>query len=235
MTGRSERRLPCIANPFAGGGRALDACARMNRRMQASGWSLESHTGASAAETRRFARELDLGDASAVAVAGGDETLFDVVNGLAERGPLPPIVVVPAGSGNSVAAVAELLRPRLIGAGARLDGASVDSDLLACITVTRHAGRGMRIAPAALLDDGELDLTVIRRGSRLRLAAVLQGVFDGSHVENPLVASRRLVHCSVDLEGNGGLVVDGELLSARRCDLRVDPRAARLLARGARG
>lgn len=43
-------------------------------------------------------------------------------------------------------------------------------------------GRGMRIAPDAQLDDGQLNICVVRRTSRLKLLRLFPTVFRGTHV-----------------------------------------------------
>lgn len=46
-----------------------------------------------------------------------------------------------------------------------------------------YYGQGMRIAPAATLADGLLDVVVIEAASRIALMRALPSVYDGSHVE----------------------------------------------------
>ena len=53
-----------------------------------------------------------------------------------------------------VASVLELLAPRLRPACARVDGERDDRVLLGVASITQHSGRGMRLAPNAVLDDG---------------------------------------------------------------------------------
>ena len=50
-----------------------------------------------------------------------------------------------------------------------------------------YYGSGMRIAPAATLDDGVLDVVVIEAASRVALMRSLPKVYDGSHVTLPEV------------------------------------------------
>src|SRR5690606_35907436 len=48
---------------------------------------------------------------------------------------------------------------------------------------SRYYGKGMAIAPAASVDDGELDVVVIEAARRLDLIRSLPKVYDGSHVD----------------------------------------------------
>ena len=50
-----------------------------------------------------------------------------------------------------------------------------------------YYGQGMKIAPAAAVDDGRLDVVVIEAASRLELVRSLPKVYDGSHVDLPEV------------------------------------------------
>ncbi len=66
---------------------------------------------------------------------------------------------------------------------------SVDGDVreyaAATVVVANSAyyGKGMRIAPAASLTDGVLDVIVIEAASRVALMRALPSVYDGSHVD----------------------------------------------------
>ena len=80
-----------------------------------------------------------------------------------------------------------------------------------------YYGSGMKIAPAAVLDDGLLDVIVIEASSRLRLVRALPSVYDGGHVDRDEVHvftgrsitlaadSRRPVPVGGDGEGLGVL------------------------------
>lgn len=63
-------------------------------------------------------------------------------------------------------------------------------------------GGGMRIAPEARIDDGLLDLVIVKEMSRLALLAVFPKVYAGKHVGHPAVAliRTRRVEFTVDRE-----------------------------------
>jgi diacylglycerol kinase (ATP) len=50
-----------------------------------------------------------------------------------------------------------------------------------------YYGKGMKIAPAAAIDDGLLDVVVIEAASKLELMRSLPTVYDGAHIERPEV------------------------------------------------
>ncbi|MGB9377990.1 MAG: diacylglycerol kinase, partial [Mycobacteriales bacterium] len=67
-------------------------------------------------------------------------------------------------------------------------------ELLATFVAVGNApayGGGMRIAPAADLSDGQLDVTVVGRLSRLELIRVKSTVYTGTHIDHPAVQTRR--------------------------------------------
>jgi len=54
-----------------------------------------------------------------------------------------------------------------------------------------YYGKGMKIAPDAVLDDGLLDVVVIEAASKLELMRSLPKVYDGGHVALPEVTVLR--------------------------------------------
>ena len=61
-------------------------------------------------------------------------------------------------------------------------------------------GGGMRIAPDAKIDDGLLDLVIVREISRRQLLAVFPKVYGGRHIGHPavLVARTRRAEITID-------------------------------------
>ena len=134
------------------------------------------------------------------------------------------------GTRYNFAAAAELLRPLMRHSEARIDGEPAATYLLGAACITQHTGKGMRIAPRATLDDGYLDLVLIRSGNRVQLATILARVFDGGHVTSSKVEYRRVEGFNLRLDGDGrDIVIDGELLHARHVKVSVVPRALLLL------
>ena len=122
-----------------------------------------------------------------------------------------------------VASMLELLAPRLRPACARVDGERDDRLLLGVASITQHSGRGMRLAPDAVLDDGLFDVVTIRRGFRPRLLGLLAAVQTGAHAGSSLVELRQARTLSLELEDDAGLVVDGEWVAARTAELEIVP------------
>ena len=80
---------------------------------------------------------------------------------------------------------------------------------------TIHTGAGMKAAPKAKLDDGLIDLIVIRSGvRRTRLLKVLPKLFDGSHINEPEVEYYQTSTFSLIPQIDEILNIDGEILGS---------------------
>ncbi len=73
-------------------------------------------------------------------------------------------------------------------------------------------GGGMRIAPEAALDDGLLDLVIVRRVSKPALLRVFPKVFHGTHVGHPAISIHRTRRVRMRFEPGALLAADGEVL-----------------------
>ncbi|MEO5986868.1 MAG: diacylglycerol kinase family protein [Candidatus Limnocylindria bacterium] len=71
-------------------------------------------------------------------------------------------------------------------------------------------GGGMRIAPAARLDDGQLDVCVVGDISRLTALRQLPNLYRGTHVSHPQVAMQRGASITIGGEANTRIHLDGE-------------------------
>ncbi len=112
----------------------------------------------------------------------------------------------------------------------RVDGVPLATQLLGVASLTQYSGRGMRLAPAALLDDGKLDLVQLERGPRASLARLFLQLLRGAQLRSPLLTSVQQASLELELWPGAELVLDGELVPAERVLLRMVPRAVELLA-----
>jgi diacylglycerol kinase (ATP) len=102
--------------------------------------------------------------------------------------------------------------------------------LVAFANSPRYGG-GMKIAPAALMDDGLLDCVVVREISRLELLRVFPHVFRGTHLRHPAVTMLRAASLRVALDRPLTSYGDGEPLvevGAEAVSFGVVPRALRV-------
>jgi len=91
-------------------------------------------------------------------------------------------------------------------------------------------GGGMKITPDAELDDGLLDVLIVKPLSRLNFIRIFPSVFKGTHVRHPKVSILRAKN--VRIEGDGVVVyADGERIGPAPVDVQIVPGALRVLAK----
>lgn len=101
--------------------------------------------------------------------------------------------------------------------------------MLISVANGQSIGGGMKVAPDAVLDDGYLDLFIVRPLSRAGFLAVFPKVFSGRHVAHPAVELRRVRR--VELEARGVVAyADGERIGPLPLTIDVVPGALRVLA-----
>jgi diacylglycerol kinase (ATP) len=108
-----------------------------------------------------------------------------------------------------------------------------DSDLvcrgaatLIVIANSRQYGNGARIAPAAMLDDGWLDLVVVTPRSACRRIWDARRLFNETFSHAPGVSTHRIRHAIIRSDSALECHVDGESwIDARSLEVRVHPRA----------
>jgi diacylglycerol kinase (ATP) len=94
--------------------------------------------------------------------------------------------------------------------------------IIACNTI--HTGKGMKMAPKAKLDDGLMDIIVVKhKASRLKLLSMLPTVFNGTHINNPLVEYYKASSFSLIPKEDELLNIDGELAGSTPIDVKVIP------------
>ena len=107
MTFAPPKAVLLIRNPIAGRRRRglVDAVVR---QVRAEGWTVDLVDTEAVGDARRLAETCDATRYAVIAVAGGDGTINEVVNGLAQRGEgvpalAPALAIVPLGTANVLA------------------------------------------------------------------------------------------------------------------------------------
>ena len=90
----------------------------------------------------------------------------------------------------------------------------------------RLIGGGRMIAPAAIIDDGMLDLCLIEAMSTLEFVALARKVAGGDHIDDPRVRYIQASSIVMEFAREMKLNTDGEVFSATRCEYSILPRAA---------
>lgn len=90
-------------------------------------------------------------------------------------------------------------------------------------------GRGMELAPDALLDDGMLDVVMIGEMSKLRLLRALPKVFNGGHVDVPGVRIERACTVRVAADRPMSVYADGDPIATLPIEITTLPASIRVL------
>ncbi|MFS0867917.1 diacylglycerol kinase family protein [Microbacterium sp. 179-B 1A2 NHS] len=114
----------------------------------------------------------------------------------------------------------------------RPDGTTtrISEDLLiAAVGNGPSYGGGIPVCPDARMDDGLLDVTVVRPAGRIALLRLLRRVYAGTHTDAPQVSTYRVSAITLVSPGGTGYA-DGEPLGALPVRIDVLPAAVRVFA-----
>jgi diacylglycerol kinase (ATP) len=93
-------------------------------------------------------------------------------------------------------------------------------------------GGGMRIAPLASIEDGLLDLCLVKEVSRTTLLRMLPRVFSGGHLDHPQVFYVKTPWVQIDSEAPMEVFADGEFMQRVPVRIEVIPAALEVLVAG---
>ena len=93
--------------------------------------------------------------------------------------------------------------------------------MLAVFANSPRYGGGVRIAPAARLDDRQLDVCIVHRTSRTQLLWTLPRAYNGGHVRKPFVEMRRGAEFRVESNAPMDIFADGEMLTRTPVTFRI--------------
>ena len=114
----------------------------------------------------------------------------------------------------NIAAVIEILKGTKRIAEFSYDNESFHEDdyvfILGCNTI--HTGRAMKAAPSAKLNDGLLDIVIVRKANRFKLLLLFPKLFSGDHIKSPLVEYKQIKKFSIKPKIDSDLNIDGELV-----------------------
>ena len=98
-----------------------------------------------------------------------------------------------------------------------------DKFMFAAICNTIHTGKGMKIAPHAKLNDGLMDLVLIKDASRFKLLLLMSKLFNGTHIENDIVEYIQIKKIELKPKNITKLNIDGEIKGLTPFKLTVMP------------
>ena len=122
----------------------------------------------------------------------------------------------------NIASVFEIIKNKRRDSKLIVDGKERDSSfsfIIACNT--KYVGRDMKMAPKAKIDDGEIDLIIVKKTSSFTLFSVFPKLFDGTHIDHDAC---EYVHCksfSIQPREHGSLNIDGEIIGSTPVSVNV--------------
>ena len=99
--------------------------------------------------------------------------------------------------------------------------------IIGCNTI--HTGKAMKMAPLAQLNDGKIDLIIVRKTSRINLLKLFPKLFSGDHIKSPLVEYRQVESFSISLEETNDLTIDGEIIGTTPLNVQMIPKMVNVL------
>ena len=126
--------------------------------------------------------------------------------------------------------IIEVLRHKKRFARVIIDNNSIGADfafIIGCNTI--HTGKGMRMAPLARLNDGLIDLIIVRKVSRFKLLKLFPKVFSGKHIGDPGVDYRQVKQFKIMSEDKSQLNLDGEVLGSTPVEVKILPKEVEIL------
>ncbi len=102
--------------------------------------------------------------------------------------------------------------------------------MFAAIGNSRQYGGGIRITPAASIDDGQLDAVIVHRTSRFQLLKTLPRAYTGSHVKSSFVESSRGTEYHFESEKTLQVYADGEKVTTTPVSFRIAEQKLRVVA-----
>lgn len=109
------------------------------------------------------------------------------------------------------------------------DGSRTGPIMFAAVGNTRQYGGGIRITPAAVFDDGLLDLCLVHETTRVQLLKTLPKAYVGAHVASPFVETARGREFHFESELSMAVYADGEPLTRTPVSFRLAPQRLRFV------
>lgn len=86
---------------------------------------------------------------------------------------------------------------------------------------TKHTGKGMKMAPYADLQDGLMDVLLVRETSFVNLLKLFPSIYSGKHVHSKYLEYRQVKSVKVQSDSTQNLTIDGEIKGSAPYEVRV--------------
>lgn len=102
------KKAMLIINPTSGGEKALDYKEKLENKAKEYFEYVETKITEKAKDATAFAEEASKENYEVVIVFGGDGTVNEVISGIAEKGYIPKLGIIPGGTGNLITKLLEI-------------------------------------------------------------------------------------------------------------------------------
>lgn len=111
-----------------------------------------------------------------------------------------------------------------------VDGKEILSSevLVCCVANGKYIGGGMAVSPSSEIDDGFLDVIVIKNVSRYKMIKYLPGLLKGKILEFEDCISFRCKNASLSSERPMKINVDGEIKTYNKADFSINENAVKI-------
>ena len=130
----------------------------------------------------------------------------------------------------NIASIIEVIRGKKRIAKLIIGNEVIEEDfvfIIACNTV--YTGKAMKMAPNSKLDDGKIDLIIVRKSKKIKLLKLFPKLFTGEHVKSKLVEYRQVQKFSIIPDENSSLNIDGELIGITPVHVTMEPKRIHVL------
>lgn len=124
----------------------------------------------------------------------------------------------------TLATLWQVLKLRSYPLSLEIDGRPVASDnVFVTFSNSRYTGTHFLIAPAAKIDDGQLDVTILENLPRLRLLKLFPTIYSGRHIGYKEVSCQRASRITIRSPGGMLLGPDGEFCGSSPAEISCLP------------
>ena len=131
----------------------------------------------------------------------------------------------------SVASLITVMRMKQKHLKANLGKSNIEGKALFFLALNNvHPGKGMQMAPNAILDDGLIDIIFVSNASKLRVLKIFTQLFSGTHIKDPHVEYSQVISFAIETE-NDPLNIDGENTGASPIKVELINKAVRIFGK----
>ncbi len=131
----------------------------------------------------------------------------------------------------SLAALWETMRIKPNKVKLNIDGQVIEDDLVFVeVANSRYTGTSFKIAPEAKIDDGLLDVVILKPISRWRILNLFPTIYSGSHINHPEIETFKAKNISLTTADPMPLMPDGEFIGHTPASISCEPGAIELLS-----